>query len=429
MIINGAADAVLSVSYQQQREPYLYFTREQTQFWKTGQVPPDFLWLTEYVFFINRRFAPTLQFTSYQQLETDKLRIAINNQYSYDTDLLEADIPRITKHSSLEAMRSLLKGEADLYPMDRAAGWALLKQHDLHRRITWLPKPLFMKPYLLGFSRQSDYPDLENIMQRYHEEIRAMRKNGIIEEITARHIDPISPPRPDRKVRFVCEDWRPFEYLEDGRMQGLNVEIVERIMTTLRVPYEIRSYPWARAWVMAERGQADAVLSVSYHPDREDVLYYTDGQLEAGQQGTLPRDYLWISRYAFFTKNNHRDLTSDYQAILDRKLRVGLNQSYSYAETFPTEQLGTKTYFDTESGFMGLIKGEIDLYPMDLTVGRFTLRDMGLEESIKPLPDVLFSKAYLVPFVKTSDYPGLEGIMYEFYHQLRQLRASGALPE
>ena len=54
---------------------------------------------------------------------------------------------------------------------------------------------------------------------------------------------------------------------------------------------------------------------------------------------------------------------------------------------------------------------------------------MGLEQSIKPLPDVLFSKAYLAPFVRTSDYPGLESIMYEFYHQLRQLRATDALPE
>ena len=429
MAVNGAADAILSVSYQKEREPVLYFTPEQRQFWETGQVPPDFLWLTEYVFFLNRRLAENVQFVSYEQLEAEQLRVAINNQYSYDSDLLEANIPKIIKNTPLEAMQTLLSGEADLYPMDRTAGWALLQEHNLHDRITWLPKPLFMKPYLIGFSRESDYPNLDNLRRDFYSALREMRHNGSIEQITARHLAPILPPRSNRKLLFVSEDWRPFEYEENGQMQGLNVEIVARIMTTLGIPYEIRSYPWPRAWIMAEQGQADAVLSVSYHQNRENTLFYTDGQRRAAQQGTLPPDYLWISRYAFFVKNNHHDFTSDYETIIQRQLRVGLNQGYSYAETFPTDQFNARMYFNTQAGFMGLLTEEIDLYPMDLKVGAFTLKDMGLEQSIKPLARILFSKAYLVPFVKTSDYPGLESIMYEFYHQLRQLRACGIIAQ
>ena len=427
MTVNGVADAILSVSYQTDREPYLYFTEEQKRFWETGQIPPDFLWSTEYLFFVNRRLADTIRFESYEQLEAEGLRVAINNNYSYDTALLEAGMPQITKNTSLEAMRALLEGKADLHPMDRIAGWALLHDHNLHDRITWLPKPLFSKPYLIGFSRNSDYPDSENLMQRFYRELRIMRQNGALDELTARYLDPIRPQRPDRKLLFVAEDWRPFEYERNGEMQGLNVDTVSRIMTNLRIPYEIRNYPWPRAWVMAQRGHADAVLSVSYHPDREDTLFYTEAQRQAAQQGKLPNDYLWISHYAFFAKNNHANVSSDYDAIVQRNLRVGLNQGYSYTKTFPAYQFSARMYFDTESGFMGLLTDEIDLYPMDLTVGQFTLKNMGLEQSIKPLPEVLFSKAYLAPFVRTSDYPGLESIMYEFYHQLRQLRASGAL--
>ncbi len=427
MAANGAADAVLSVSYQKQREPYLYYTDEQRTFWKTGEIPPDFLWLTEYVFFATQILADAVRFESYEQLQADKLRIAISDQYTYDTALLEANIPQVVKNTPLDAIQALLRGEADLSPMDRTVGWALLKEHDLHDRITWLPKPLFMKPYLLGFSKNANYPDIEDLMQRFYGELRNMRQNGTVEEITARYLDPIRPPRPDRKILFVGEEWRPFEYEENGQMQGLNIKTVSRIMKSLQIPYEIRSYPWPRAWLMAEQGHADAVLSVSYHPEREDTLFYTDAQRQAAREGTLPTDYLWISHYAFFTKGNHTNLTSDYDAIIQSNARVGLNNGYSYTKSFPAEEFSSRMYFNTEAGFMGLLTEEIDLYPMDLTVGEFTLKNMGLEQSIRPLPEILFSKAYLIPFVKKSDYPGLESIMYEFYHQLRQLRASGAL--
>lgn len=430
MVENGAADAVLSVSHHPKREPFLYFTDQQKQFVNTRQVPPDFLWLPEYVFFVNHRLAHTLRFDSYEQVKRDGLRVVVNDQYSYDDAFMQAGLATLSKSTPADAMRTLVDGAADLYPMDRSAGWALLQKEDLQDRVTWLPKPLFMKPYLLGFSRTSDYPEAEALMRQFYDRLREWRKRGDIEKITARHLDPVRPVRPARPLVFVCEEWIPFEYVKDDRVQGINVELVERIMSSLRLPYEIRSYPWPRAWMMAERGQADVVLSVSYHPAREQVLYYTDDQRDASRDGRLPVDYLWLSRYGFFvkTRNGDNEQFKSYEGIIASKARVGLNRGYSYAPGFPVDRFNVRQYDDTEAGFMGLIQDEIDVYPMDMTVGRHTLLEMGLEKSVTCLPQVLFTKAYLCPFVRTSKYPGLESLMYEFYHQLRQLRASGILP-
>lgn len=430
MVENGAADAVLSVSHHPKREPVLYFTDEQKRFSATQSVPPDFLWLTEYVFFVNRRLAGSVRFDSYEQIKRDGLRMVVNDLYTYDDAFMQSGVATTSRSTPAEAVRTLLGGGADLYPMDRTAGWALLKKEGLQDRITWLPKPLFTKPYLLGFSRVSDYPGTEALMRRFHDRLRECRQRGDIEQVTARHLDPVRPARLARPLVFVCEDWPPFEYMKEGRMQGIDVDLVGRIMGTLRLPYEIRSYPWARAWMMAERGQADAVLSVSYHPDREQILYYTDGQRTASKGNSLPEDYLWLSRYAFFVKarnggNGHFD---SYESIIESKTRVGLNKGYSYVPGFPVDRFNSRYYYDTGSGFLGLIQDEIDVYPMDMTVGRHTLQEMGMEDSVTCQPKVLFSKAYLSPFVRQSDYPGLESIMYEFYHQLRQLRASGLLP-
>jgi polar amino acid transport system substrate-binding protein len=430
MIENGAADAVLSVSHNPAREPFLYFTEEQKQFAVSNKMPSDFLWLTEYVFFINRRLADSVRFDSYEQLKKDGLRVVVNDQYSYDETFLQAGLGTLVRSTPADAMRAITDGTADLYPVDRAVGWALLKAKGEHGSITWLPKPLFSKPYLLGFSRMSGYPEAEALMRRFYDRLRDLRQRGDVEQLTARHLDPVRPARPARPLVFVCEDWPPFEYVKDDRMQGINVDLVGRIMSSLRLAYEIRHYPWSRAWMMAERGQADAVLSVSYHPDREKVLYYTDGQRAATGDGHLPADYLWLSRYGFFVKSRNGDNARflSYESIIESNALVGLNKGYSYAPGFPVDRFNARQYYDTEAGFLGLIQDEIDVYPMDMTVGHHTLKQMGLDKSVTCLPQVLFSKAYLCPFVRKSDYPGLEGIMYEFYHQLRQLRASGLLP-
>ncbi len=430
MVENGAADAVLSASHNPKREPFQYFTEEQKQFGATKKVPPDFLWLAEYVFFANRQLAGSIRFESYEQIKRDGLRVVVSDQYSYDDMFMQSGLATIARSTPQEAMHAIGDGAADLYPMDRAAGWALLKKEGLQDRITWLPKPLFTKPYLLGFSRKSDYPGTEALMRSFYDRLRECRQRGDIEAITVRHLDSVRPLRPARPLVFVCEDWPPFEYVKDDRIQGINVELVGRIMGSLRLPYEIRSYPWARAWMMAQKGQAEAVLSASYHPDREQVLYYTDGQRAAAKDGSLPADYLWLSRYGFFVKtsNGDRSRLNSYESMIDSKVVVGLNKGYLYAPGFPADRFNARQYDDTESGFLGLIKDEIDVYPMDMTVGRHTLLKMGIEDSVTCLPKVLFSKAYLSPFVRQSDYPGLESIMYEFYHELLQLRASGILP-
>ena len=116
-----------------------------------------------------------------------------------------------------------------------------------------------------------------------------------------------------------------------------------------------------------------------------------------------------------------------FDQVINDGLRVGINNNYTYAKAMPVAEMNTKLFHDTYSGFNALMNEEIDLYPMDLTVGIETISRMGIQDSVGFFKPEIFSKPYLVPFVKKSDYPGLESIMYEFYHQLRQMRASGAL--
>ncbi len=195
-------------------------------------------------------------------------------------------------------------------------------------------------------------------------------------------------------------------------------------MKQLNIPYSIRIYPWSRAWMMVQKGGADAVLSISYKESREEVLYYTEGQRAFATTGEIPQDFLWKSQYVFFVKkkNGSRYQFESFEQIKRDGYRIGTNKDYSYNPAFLAAQLGDVAYNDTKAGLLGLVSEEIDLYPMDRTVGLAALNELGLTDSVTFLPKPIFSKPYLAPFSRKSSYPAIEEVMKNFNAELLRMR-------
>jgi ABC-type amino acid transport substrate-binding protein len=181
--------------------------------------------------------------------------------------------------------------------------------------------------------------------------------------------------------------------------------------------------------MMLQKGIADAVLSVSYNAEREGVLRYTDDQRRAATEGMAPENYLWMSEYVFFVKKKFEDLFKfeSLEQIQRDGCRVGTNKDYSYSPKFREVVDRSRVYPHTRAGMAALVAEEIDLYPMDRTVGMAVLVEMGLADSVTPLPCVIFRKPYLAGFSRLSDYPNLEEVMTRFYEELRRLRDDGTL--
>ncbi|MDP6526378.1 MAG: transporter substrate-binding domain-containing protein [Kiritimatiellia bacterium] len=425
MFKKGSADFAPSISYKPQREPHIYYTQEQREFPETRRVPRDYLWMTEYVFFINKRFSDSLKYESLEQLKKDKYRVAVLSEYTYEPDFQAADLDKHMFVNPIDAFRALIKGAVDVVPFDRTVGTWLLENNGIGASISTLPKPLFYKPYLMCFSKASRNPDIESISKAFYRELAAMRLNGEYDEIYAKYIPPSSTVQPPRPLLFVCEEWAPFEYFgENGKLTGIDVEVVARIMKQLNIPYSIRIYPWSRAWMMVQKGGADAVLSISYKESREDVLYYTEGQRAFATTGEIPQDFLWKSQYVFFVKkkNVSRFQFESFEQIKKDGYRIGTNKDYSYNPAFLAAQLGDVTYNDTKAGLLGLVSEEVDLYPMDRTVGLAALSELGLTDSVTFLPKPIFSKPYLAPFCRRSSYPAIEEVMKSFNVELLRMR-------
>lgn len=240
--------------------------------------------------------------------------------------------------------------------------------------------------------------------------------------------DKTEEPPQKRKLIISGEIWAPFEYPnENNQPEGIDIEVFKRIFPKLGIDYEVRFYPWSRTILMAKEGEVDFVVSVSYCKSRESYLLYTEDQKEFGASGKWPENYLWKSEYVFFCKKLYADKIrfESYEQIKGDGYKVGTVRDYSYNPEFIKAELSSFVASDINTGFQLLEDGKYDLFPADKTVGLATIKQLGLTDSITYLKRPLFTKPYLMPACKTSDWPNKMKLMKLFFAELEKLRKNG----
>jgi polar amino acid transport system substrate-binding protein len=236
----------------------------------------------------------------------------------------------------------------------------------------------------------------------------------------------------EKKLIIVGEEFAPFEFIQDGKVVGIDIDIVKYIFSKMNIPVEFRIQPWKRAWYNVEAGKADAILSTSLKEKRKPYLLY-------------PQENMWVSEYVFFVmKDQVQPNFTGYQTAIQQKLTIGIINGNSYHpsfwQAFPyrngatnfqgdlvsvqlNEQLDGVNKF--EQNLKKLARGRIDLVIADKTVGLYTAKLLGLHDQITYYDIALYSKPYPMPFVKESSYPDIEKIANRFDQELKALKQSG----
>lgn len=226
----------------------------------------------------------------------------------------------------------------------------------------------------------------------------------------------------DRPFVIISEELQPFEYHnQEGEATGINVDLAKMIFDRMELDVEfIIRQEGPRALTRAENGEVDAILSVSYVPDREEFLTYPNGFAQG-------ENYMWISEYVFFVRPDDRQklLNIDFNEIRDQGLTVGIIEGVSYEPEFWDADLKLLKSSNEEENFQNLIDGNVDLILTDRTLGDASARAMGVRNQLEMLPQSYFSKPYTIGFVSASDHPSLDLIVEEFFSQLDDLRARG----
>ncbi len=86
-------------------------------------------------------------------------------------------------------------------------------------------------------------------------------------------------PAPDNfPLRLLTEDYAPYNYMEQGQLVGVSVELVQEICHRLNLPSRIEVLPWARAYEIAQQ-DAHAVLFTTTLTQERKALFQWVGPL------------------------------------------------------------------------------------------------------------------------------------------------------
>ena len=85
-----------------------------------------------------------------------------------------------------------------------------------------------------------------------------------------------------KKLLVIGEEFAPYEFVQDGQVVGIDIDICDRIFAKLGYDVEYRIMPWKRAWYHVEKGLADVILTTSRKAARETFCLVSQNGYVAG---------------------------------------------------------------------------------------------------------------------------------------------------
>lgn len=131
-----------------------------------------------------------------------------------------------------------------------------------------------------------------------------------------------TPGRLELTAALAEADYPPFYYVQDGRLQGVSIEVLQRLSERLELNISYRRLSWPRVLQSLKDGQVDLVTTFSNTAERAPTVVYTG----------IP--------HAF--ENNHLFTLADSDLQFTGRLeelaayRIGAIRGYTYGEDFDT---------------------------------------------------------------------------------------------
>jgi polar amino acid transport system substrate-binding protein len=215
-------------------------------------------------------------------------------------------------------------------------------------------------------------------------------------------------------IRLLTGNYPPFEYMENGEVKGLAVELLKEAFHRCHRDVTFNVLPWARALAETQQGRADAIFTAIKTPEREKVLRFSSEPLVAmnsalyTRKGTGIRYRGDLSELAGYRLG--MVIGTSHGAQFDMALRAGV---LKYVDTTN----------DTEPNIRKLLAGRIDLVVADRYVVTYYARANGWQDQLIELSPVLHSSFGYLAFSKN---PALEPVRNEVDAALAAMKKDGS---
>ena len=165
-------------------------------------------------------------------------------------------------------------------------------------------------------------------------------------------------------IELSAFNYPPFYFKEEGRIQGIAVDIINEVFQRLELNHRLNMYPLKRALRYLEHGDMDGMMILIKTPEREKYLQYTDPV-------TSVRGLIWSSA----ARDGGAVEFDRFDDLLD--YRIGVTRGYSYGKSFDAflKKHSQIHVVNTDlQNYKMLIAGRVDIFPGNEIVAKGLFR-------------------------------------------------------
>ena len=210
-------------------------------------------------------------------------------------------------------------------------------------------------------------------------------------------------------------NYPPLHWYDGTRLKGASVEIAERLLSDLGIPYEVRYVgPWARVLEMAKAGQIDMVTSLKINDERLTFL-------------TFLMPPIFANPISVFVRRNHTFAYGKWEDLIGRTGGIARGNIFGGGfDTFMERNLSVETSNTAGQTFRKLTAGHIDYVISGYFTGLATLKAMRLDEKVIALEPMVASSMNYIALSRRSPCVSLVAAANA---KLSELDRSGVLAE
>jgi len=92
---------------------------------------------------------------------------------------------------------------------------------------------------------------------------------------------------------FVCEEFPPYEYNENGVAKGLDIEVLTLICKEAKIDFKVEFYPWKRCLYLMDNGQKDGVFAILKTKERMEKYNYSNKPISMDKRVIITRNEIY----------------------------------------------------------------------------------------------------------------------------------------
>lgn len=216
-----------------------------------------------------------------------------------------------------------------------------------------------------------------------------------------------------QKITVVTEDWPPYNYKENGEITGVSTEVVKATLEKTDLKWEIRMYPWVRAYKMASEDENTMIYTIFRLPEREKFFKW------------IKLDGLSTKMYLFSPKSRSDISVKTLEDA--KKYRTGVTRKSSTHDFLLSKGFEEGVnLFPVKSEVQNALKADPSIKRIDLTTGdklslAMWVKEAGLPSDFWKEEVFLFKQDFYMAFgQKTSD-----NLVRKVSEAFKQIKADG----